>query len=188
MMTFRIFFQRGRRMKSAVALGLLLAGGLGAGLAPAGMALAAPQVTCPDGSVAFGGDISNCPGGAGGTTNTGSTSAVTPKDYVCIGLPVLPGLSKCSPQEGGGLKLSNNKAQGGAIVVYLRDLLKLLSSAVGGVIVLMIVIAGIQYITSTADPSRVKAAKDRLQNAIIALVLFLSMFAILTFIIPGGIL
>jgi hypothetical protein len=41
---------------------------------------------------------------------------------------------------------------------------------------------------STADPARVKAAKDRLQNAIIALVLFLMMFAILSFIVPGGIL
>ena len=72
--------------------------------------------------------------------------------------------------------------------MYLKDILKLLSGAVGGVIVLMLVIAGIQYITSAGEPTAIKSAKNRIMNAIMALVLFLMMFAILNFIIPGGIL
>jgi hypothetical protein len=94
-------------------------------------------------------------------------------------LPVAPGDPSC---------VSNNPATGGAIINYLRGWLKLLSGAVGLVIVLVLIIAGIQYIVSTGDPAQIKAAKKRIQNAIIALVLFLMMYAILQFLVPGGIL
>lgn len=103
---------------------------------------------------------------------------VKPKPEVCLGLPVMGGIN-C---------VSNSKSSGGAIVGYLRLALKLLSGAVAVVVLVMIVFAGVQYIASLGDPGRIKSAKDRLQNAIIALVLFLSMYAILTFIVPGGIL
>lgn len=98
---------------------------------------------------------------------------------VNVAIPILSGGAKC---------VSNSQGTGGAIVNYLREILKLLSGAVSLVIMLMLIISGVQYITSTADPARVKAAKTRLQNAIIALLLFLTMFAILTFLVPGGIL
>lgn len=84
--------------------------------------------------------------------------------------------------------VKNDKASGGAIVNYLRLILKLLSGVVGLLIILMLVVAGVQYMTSLGDPGRVKSAKDRIVNAITALVLFLTMFAILNFLIPGGIL
>lgn len=77
---------------------------------------------------------------------------------------------------------------GGVIVAYVTMLVKLLSGLVGAVIVLMLVIAGIQYITSAGDPGAIKNAKGRITNAITALILFIFMFAILNFIIPGGIL
>lgn len=76
---------------------------------------------------------------------------------------------------------------GGPIFVYLAMIIKFLSGAVGLVIVLMIVISGVQYITSTGDPARVKEAKTRITNAITGLVLFVLMFALLNFLIPGGI-
>jgi hypothetical protein len=78
-------------------------------------------------------------------------------------------------------------ANGGVIMVYAKEIAKLLSGSIGGVIVLMIVISGIQYILSAGSSSRVQAAKSRLTNAIIALVLFLMAFAIINFIVPGGI-
>jgi len=120
----------------------------------------------------------------------GCGGLASPKDYICVALPVIlyPTTERCPDDEGGGFKLSNDPARGGAIIAYLREILKLLSSAIILVIVLMIVISGVQYITSIADPARVKAAKDRLQNAIIALVLFMLTFAILSFLIPGGLL
>jgi len=118
-------------------------------------------------------------------------SGVRFSDHVCLGLPVLPGQATCAEKVGQGVAgvwLSNDPNRGGAIVEYLRQILKLLSEAVAAVVILMIIMAGVQYVTSTADPARVKAAKQRLQNAILALFLFLTMFAILTFLIPGGIL
>jgi hypothetical protein len=104
---------------------------------------------------------------------------------VCVALPVIGADRGECPV---GEYSVDNTGGGGAILVYLRWVLKLLSSAIGIVIVMMIVLSGLQYITSTGDPGRIKNAKGRLQNAIIALVLFLSMFAILNFLVPGGIL
>ena len=78
-------------------------------------------------------------------------------------------------------------ANGGVIVTYLKIILKFLSGGVGLVIVLMITIAAVQYITAAGQPEQVKAAKNRIQNALTALVLFLTAFAILNLIIPGGI-
>ncbi len=105
-------------------------------------------------------------------------AADCPDGTIKVGVPIEKG-KEC---------IENNAASGGAIAVYLRMVLKFLSGGIGLVIVLMMVIAGIQYITSTGDPARVKAAKDRIVNAITALVLFVMAFAILSFIIPGGIL
>lgn len=98
---------------------------------------------------------------------------------VKVALPIVSGGSTC---------VNNSSAQGGAIIVYLREVLQLMSSAVGIVIMLMLVIAGIQYITSTGNPSLVGAAKKRIINALTALFLFLFMTTLLQFIVPGGIL
>ncbi len=78
-------------------------------------------------------------------------------------------------------------ANGGVIVAYLKMILKFLSGGVGVVILLMLIIAGVQYITAAGQPEQVKAAKTRIQNALTGLVLFLIAFAVLNFIIPGGI-
>jgi hypothetical protein len=105
-----------------------------------------------------------------------------------IGLPVVPVPGTTCTAKDGNPGVTNNPATGGAIVSYLKGWLALLGGAVGLVVILMIVISGIQYITAIGDPGSIKSAKSRLQNAIIALVLYLSMYAILNFIIPGGIL
>jgi hypothetical protein len=100
------------------------------------------------------------------------------EDCVKIALPILGG-EKC---------IKNDKNTGGAILAYLALILSVLSKLVGAVIVLMLVVAGIQYITSMGDPGAIKDAKNKIVNAITALVLFLMMYAILNFLIPGGIL
>jgi hypothetical protein len=74
------------------------------------------------------------------------------------------------------------------IYSYLAGIIKFLSAGVGLVIVLMIIISGIQYITARDNPQSTEAAKNRLWNALIALFLFIFMFAILNFLVPGGIL
>lgn len=70
---------------------------------------------------------------------------------------------------------------------WLDAAIDFLGIGVGLIITTMIVIGGIQYITSGGDPQSVASAKKRIANALIALVAFAFMFAILQFIIPGGI-
>lgn len=119
----------------------------------------------------------NNPAASGGTNGTG-TSLTKPDNTVQIALPIF----------GNNTNVQNDKGNGGAIVVYLRDVLKLLSGLVGITIIIMIIWAGIQYITSAGDPGNTKDAKNRLVNAFTALLLFLMMFAILQFLVPGGVL
>lgn len=77
---------------------------------------------------------------------------------------------------------------GGLIMNYLILVIQYMSGLVALYVVLMIVIGGVQYISSAGNPGAISAAKNRITNAIIALVLFLMMFTIMNFIIPGGIL
>ncbi len=104
--------------------------------------------------------------------------AACAKDQVTLSVPLLNGKT-C---------LDNSSANGGVIVEYVKEILQVVSAGVGGVIMLLLVIGGIQYITSLDDPGQVKAARDRIVNALTALVLFALGFAILSFVIPGGIL
>ena len=113
---------------------------------------------------------------SGGLTN--------PDDCIKISIPVFKtGTQSC--QGGTGI---NNSGNGGAIIPYLKSWLIFFNDLVGIVIILMLTVAGIQYIASTGDPNNIKSAKNRVVNAVIALVLYLMMFAILQFLVPGGIL
>lgn len=109
-------------------------------------------------------------------------------DVVCIAFPIVkndklaPKTSRCPDGQ------IDNTKEGGAILVYLILILQLLSLLIGAIILLFIVIGGLQYILSAGDPTRVKDAKKRLVNAVTALVLYMMMYAILNFLVPGGIL
>lgn len=74
------------------------------------------------------------------------------------------------------------------IVAYLVDFIKILSGLVGVVVVIMITVGGIQYSTARDNPQATAAAKGRIVNAVLALVLYLFVFAFLQYIVPGGIL
>lgn len=76
---------------------------------------------------------------------------------------------------------------GNVIITFLIYIIKFLGGLVGLIVVLMIIIGGVQYITSGGNPQAVGAAKKRIVNAIIALVLYIMMFGILEYLIPGGI-
>lgn len=65
---------------------------------------------------------------------------------------------------------------------------RVLSGIAGLVIVIMIIVGGIQYSMSGADPSKVQAAKQKIINALVALLLFVFGFALLQYLVPGGIL
>lgn len=74
------------------------------------------------------------------------------------------------------------------IIKYLVLFIKFLSAVVGVAIVVSIIIGGIQYSVSADDAGAVTAAKKRIMNALLALALYIFSFAILQYLIPGGIL
>lgn len=61
-----------------------------------------------------------------------------------------------------------------------------LVAIIGAVGVLMIIISGIQMITSSGQPELIKAAKKRLTTTVISLVVLVSMRVILNLIIAGS--
>lgn len=74
------------------------------------------------------------------------------------------------------------------IVKWLVILTRAISGLVGIVIVISIIAAGIQWSTAGNNPQQVAAAKSRIFNALLALFVFIFMFAFLQWIVPGGIL
>lgn len=70
---------------------------------------------------------------------------------------------------------------------WLQRIINLLSGAVGITVVFSLVMAGIQYTSAGGNASQVAAAKNRIAMAILAMVLFLFSYAILQWLIPGGI-
>lgn len=74
------------------------------------------------------------------------------------------------------------------ILKYSVDLINILSAVAGMAIVGSIMIAGYQYMTARDNPGQIEAAKKRIVWALVALGLFIFMYAILDFLIPGGVL
>ncbi len=69
------------------------------------------------------------------------------------------------------------------IVVIITNTLSALAATV---IVAMIVWGGIQYSMAGADASKVQAAKQKIMNALIALLLLIFGFSIIQWLVPGG--
>ncbi len=65
-------------------------------------------------------------------------------------------------------------------------LLRFISAGVGLVVIGSIIWAGIQYSTSRGNPQSTEASIKRVTNAVIALLLYIFSFAILNFVVPGG--
>lgn len=90
----------------------------------------------------------------------------------------------CNNPSSSGIQtcLKNNK-----IITDLNDIIDFLSAGVGIVVTGMIIVGGIQYSMAGGSPEAVSKAKQKIINALIALVVFIFIFAFLQWIIPGGI-
>lgn len=67
-------------------------------------------------------------------------------------------------------------------------LIRFLTNGVGIILVIFIIWAGIRYATSEGNPEVTAQAKRSIQQAMIALFLYIFTFAIVNFIVPGGLL
>jgi hypothetical protein len=76
---------------------------------------------------------------------------------------------------------------GECITDDIQTIINVLSVGVGVVATIVIIIAGLQYMTSRDNPQVVQAAKTRILNVIIALVAYTFIYAFLQWVVPGGI-
>ena len=72
------------------------------------------------------------------------------------------------------------------IIDLTFSILRFLSAGVGIVIVASVVVGGIQYTVAQGEPQKQAAARGRVINALIALLLFLFTFAIVQWLVPKG--
>ena len=74
-----------------------------------------------------------------------------------------------------------------AIEDMLYSFIRFLAAGVGIAVVISIIIAGIQYSTSEGNADTTQQAKDRIRNAMIGLLIYVFLFAIVQYLVPGGI-
>lgn len=72
------------------------------------------------------------------------------------------------------------------VLDMLFALLRFVSAGVGLVVIGSIIYAGIQYSASRGNPQTTEAAIKRVANSVIALLLYIFAFALLNFLVPGG--
>ncbi|PSO43257.1 hypothetical protein BRC19_01535 [Candidatus Saccharibacteria bacterium QS_5_54_17] len=135
-------------------------------------------------SVQAQGGFDSGPDDSGGDSNDGSgasdgSSGECGENEVEVSVEV--GGNRC-------VQNSENSLENNAIVVYLRYLIQFLTAGVGLVITIMIVVGGFQYITAGENSQKVQAAKQKIFNAVLALILFILMYALLNYLVPVDIL
>ena len=74
-----------------------------------------------------------------------------------------------------------------ATTKLLVNVTNIMAGITGLIIVGSLIFAGIQYSMAGADSSKVQAAKHRISSALIALIFFIFGFALLQWLIPGGV-
>lgn len=80
------------------------------------------------------------------------------------------------------------KGKGNPIMDALFGIIRFLSIGVGLVVVGSIIMGGIQYTASRGDPQATAMAINRIRSSLFALVIYIFAYAILNYIIPGGVL
>lgn len=93
--------------------------------------------------------------------------------------------------DGGGASLpggnDDRKAQDTEFTQRIATYLRWIIIGIGVVATFSVVIAGIQYSAAQDNPQAVAGAKTRINNVIIGILIYLTMFAMLQWLIPGGV-
>lgn len=76
---------------------------------------------------------------------------------------------------------------GGLFENYIIPFSNFLAAAVGIIVVISIIYGAIEYSSAGGDPNKVAKARGRIQKAIVSLIIFFFLYAILQWIVPGGV-
>ncbi|MBP5674989.1 hypothetical protein J6W91_01520 [Candidatus Saccharibacteria bacterium] len=79
-----------------------------------------------------------------------------------------------------------NSSDSNALFDVLGIGLQIITYGVGSAAVIGVIIAAYQYITARDNPQKVAVAKNRLLQIVIGLVIWVMIWAILQFLLPGG--
>lgn len=83
-----------------------------------------------------------------------------------------------------GGKCTNADAPGGGdLTKIFKTITNILLLIIGAVAVIVLIIAGLRYVTSSGDASKVKAAKDTILYAVVGIIVALLAYAIVNFVI-----
>jgi len=134
----------------------------------------ASAIVCPNGETLPDAEAANCPP-ANNANGSGTTDEPQFVKTDCDGANIASGLPEDDENHCG-------------ILDYLVLAINLLSALVGVVVVGSIIYGGIQYSMAGSDPQKVAAAKERIRNALIALVFFIFAYSFLNYLVPGGLL
>jgi len=72
------------------------------------------------------------------------------------------------------------------VAKYINPVVNLLTISIGVFAVISIIVAGIQYSSAGDDPGAVNKAKNRIVKTVIGLLAYIFLFALLNYLIPGG--
>ncbi len=117
---------------------------------------------------------------AGASTNTGQNSGT--------GFPKTEKNGKCGT---GDNAVETNfdfgcSGTGNPIQDVAYTIIRFLSIGVGIVLVASIIYAGIMYSSSEGSPEATASAKKRVQNAVAGLIFYMFIFALVQYLVPGG--
>lgn len=104
----------------------------------------------------------------------------------CDGTPNLTGAVLKSCQSCKDPNQQKGCLQNNPITKRINQIINVLSGLVAVVVTASIIIGGIQYAISGESANQVQAAKKRMVNSAIALIIFILTFALLQWLIPGG--
>jgi hypothetical protein len=100
-------------------------------------------------------------------------AATVPRDQNCENTTTSVAIRKC---------VQNNQ-----LIKDVQTIINVLSIGVGLIVVAMIIVGGIQYIAAGDNPSATASAKQRIVNALVALVAYILLFALIQWLVPGGV-
>lgn len=122
------------------------------------------------------------------TADTDEDTALTEEEIAAQAQQLREDLSRGTNECGGSKTVFDFNCENvdNPILALLFGIIKFVTYGIGIIITLAIVISGIQYATAQGDPGTVKKARTRIFNAVVALLLYLFSFAILNYLVPGG--
>lgn len=82
-----------------------------------------------------------------------------------------------------GINSTGTQTGGKKLDTTIKTIVNVMLFIIGALSVIMIIVGGIRYVTSTGDSSRVKAAKDTVMYAVVGLLVALFAYAIVNFVV-----